>query len=145
MIGFHRVNQGINGTGRKNAEGKLLQKLRDQNRRVRVHGWAHQAHFCTDTGTIQDGNVRDLAAGAAGGRENHERPSLGKIGCHIIESVYALVPRHGQHLGDVTDRAAADGYDPFAAGFHHVFQNCLRHRVCGLAHAVPLLVQHTAG
>ena len=60
----------------------------------------------------------------------------------VIELVNALLAAHRQHLGDVDDRAAADGHNPAAARGGRIPQDGLRHHVGGLTHAVLLLVQH---
>ena len=61
------MDQRIDGAGGKEPEGQAPQQLRDQHGLVGIHGVVGQALLGPARDKGQDGDVRDLGAGAAGG------------------------------------------------------------------------------
>ena len=142
--GLHRVDQRVDGAGGKHFQGQALQQLGDQHGVVGVHGGRHHAHLGAHAGAVQHGDIRHLAAGAAGGGDDDQLLRLVQ-GRHTgIQLVHVHGIRHSEHLGQVDDGAAADGDDAVKGQAADVLQDGLGHNVTGLAHAVLLLIHHMA-
>ena len=142
--GLHRVDQRVDGTGGEHLQGQALQQLRDQHGVVGVHGGRHHAHLRAHAGAVQHGDIRHLAAGAAGGGDDDQLVGFVQRGHTGVQLVHILRVRHGEHFGQVNDGTASDGDDPLVMQAADVLQDGLRHNVAGLAHAVLLLIHHMA-
>ena len=142
--GFHRVDQRVDGAGGKHLQRQALQQLGEQHGAVGVHGGGHHAHLGAHAGAVQHGDVRYLAAGTAGGGDDHQLLGLVQRRHTGVQLVHVHGIRHGEHLGQVDDGAAADGDDAVKGQAADVLQDGLSHDVAGLAQAVLLLIYHMA-
>ena len=106
------MDQGVNGAGGEDGEGKALQQLGDEDRLISEHALMGQTFLGPAGEERQDGDVGDLAAGAAGGGDQHQVPGLlqGKLAIVKVQDGGDML--EDQELGDVQHPAAAHGNDP---------------------------------
>ena len=103
------MNQRIDGTGGEHAVGQRFQHGRNQHRLIREQLRAHQTHLRMQGSNFRDGNIRNLAAGAAGSGDHDQAARLGQL-LALKEQFFALITAAEHHqLGDINDRTAADG------------------------------------
>ena len=108
-VAFDRVNHCVDGGSCKNRIRQAEQHARHERRFIRKHRRRHQTNLYTLGGAVDDGNVRNLGAGAAGGRHYDQLMLLFEVGHAVVQIVHTVGGLgNGQHLGNVDNGATAD-------------------------------------
>ena len=142
--GLDGVDEGIDGTGGEDGQGEGLQQLRDQHGLVAEHAGGAQTLLGVQGDESQNGEVGDLAAGAAGGGHQDELLPLFQGDLAVVQVQDGGNGLEAKHLGDVHHGAAAHGDDPGDV-LGHVVVDGGDHLVGGLAGAILLLEDGGAG
>ena len=129
-IALHRVDHRIDGRGREHRIRQTEQHAGHERRFVRKHRRRYQTNLDALSCTVDDGNVGNLRAGAAGSRHDDQLMLLLEV-CHAVVQVVHTVGRLGnsQHLCDVDDGAAADSHDAVKVLAAQVVEDGIHHHV----------------
>ena len=120
----------------KNLVRQPVKKFRNEHRAVGEKCVIGQTHFCRAGGKLQYGDVRHLAAGAAGGG-NYDEPLVAHGRYLFVEEIeHGVIFFQREQLRRVDDRAAAYRDDTFVGNVLNVVVYPLDHRVGGFARAV---------
>ena len=130
QVAFDRVNHRINGRSCKNRIRQAEQHAGHERRFVRKHRRRHQTNLYTLGGAVDDGNVGNLRAGAAGGRHDDQLMLLFEV-CHAVVQIVHTVGGlgNGQHLGNVDNGAAADRDNTVKLLAAQVIEDSVNHNV----------------
>ena len=143
-VGFHGVDEGIDGAIDIEVEWQALEQLGNEHGMVGQDRVIRQAHLRALGGDLGDGEVGDFAAGAAGGGKDDQLLGLDdgdaplEGGHHILETL------QDEELGNVDHRAAAHRHHPVEGEALHVLEDAVHHHVRRLSSSVLLLHHHMA-
>ena len=107
--GFNSVDQRVNGACAEHLKRKLREQLRNQHCVIREHIFGGQTHLHAKARAVDYRDVRDLTAGAAGGRDNYELVQLCNAVLVVVERIHRASVGYGKHLCNVDHSTAADG------------------------------------
>ena len=139
-IALHRVDHRIDGRGREHRIRQTEQHAGHERRFVRKHRRRYQTNLDALSCTVDDGNVGNLRAGAAGSRHDDQLMLLLEV-CHAVVQIVHTVGGlgNGQHLGNVDNGAAADRDNAVKLLAAQVVEDGIHHHVGRLAAAELLL------
>ncbi|MPN26005.1 hypothetical protein SDC9_173427 [bioreactor metagenome] len=119
----------------EDVERQVVQKFGNEDRLVGKEGVRDESHLRAGARSVDDRDVRHLAAGAAGRRHDDEAAPAPYFGRGGVEFVGLFAAGGRDDLRDVYDRAAAHGDEAFKAERRHGLDYLVRHHVGGLARA----------
>lgn len=130
------MDEGIERTGGKDGIGQLFQQLGHQDGMACVQAVVDEPDLDPEAGAVDDGDIGDLAARAAGGGQDDEFFFL--LQFLAVENGTGITAgrSHRQDFGHVDDGAAADGDDTAEMVPGGRCQQCVYHGVAGFSLAV---------
>ena len=140
--GFNGVDQRVNGACAEHLQRKLREQFRNQHCVIREHIFGGQTHLHAKARAVDYRDVRDLAAGAAGGRDNYELVQLCNAVLVVVEGIHRASVGYGKHLCNVDHSTAADGNYALEMLLGSLGYYRVNHRVGRLAAAEFLLIDH---
>lgn len=130
------MDQGIERTGGKDGIGQFLQQLGHQDGMTCVQAVVDETHLDPEAGAVDDGDIGDLAARAAGGGQDDEFLFLLQFLAVKNGTGITAGRSHRQDFGHVDDGTAADGDDAAEIIAGGRCQQRVHHGVAGLSLAV---------
>ena len=129
-IALHRVDHRIDGRSREHRIRQAEQHTGHERRLIREHRGRYQTDLDTLSGAVDDGNVGNLRAGAAGSRHDDQLMLLLEV-CHAVVQIVHTVGGlgNGQHLGNVDNGAAADCDNAVKLLAAQVIEDSVNHNV----------------
>ncbi len=134
------MDERVDGARAEDAVRQPREERRHEHGLIRVERCVREAHLRMEFRELEDGDVRDLAARAAGRRHEDERVLL-HGGEFLLEEVGdGRDALEREELRDIEDRAAADGEDAAVFPAREGGDDALDHEVSRLAATIGAVV-----